>query len=181
MLRRGRPLLLPLPQLISVLDPPPMPAFVRTLKFCRGGGGVLRLVLSSIGSGAERSTKRKATASPAGSPGSKEKANSGVPPAYRMFARTGKCNWSPCKFLHEVPAASASSPSSPARREEGGESVAAAGGGSRALSLHAVLPAGSNRGGEGVEALVLVLDKYTGPAARWGQPLRAQLRPRRWM
>ena len=66
-----------------------------------------------------------------------------------MFARTGKCNWSPCKFLHEPPAASASSPSPPVRREEGGGSVAAAGGGSRALSLRAVLPAGGNRVGEG--------------------------------
>ena len=34
----------------TVFDPPPMPAFVRTVEFCRGGGGVLRLVLSSIGS-----------------------------------------------------------------------------------------------------------------------------------
>ena len=36
-------------------------------------------------------------------------------------------------------------------------------------------------GGEGVEALVFVLDEDTGPAARWGKPLRAQLRCRRWM
>ena len=56
---------------------------------------------------------------------------------------------SPCKFLHEAPAASASSPSPPARREEGDGGVAAAGGGSRAMSLRAVLPAGGKRGGEG--------------------------------
>ena len=110
---------------------------------------MLRLLLSSIDSGADRPTKRKATAPLAGSPGSKGKANSSLPQACRMFARTGECNWSPCKFLHEAPAASASSPSPPARREESGGSVAAAGGGSRALSLRAVLPAGGNRGGEG--------------------------------
>ena len=95
-----------------------------------------------------------------------------------MFTRTGECNWSPCKFLHESPAASASSPCPPARGEEGGGSVAA-GGGSRALSLRAVLPAGGNST-TGVQALVLVVDKGTGPAARWSQPLRAQLRRRRW-
>ena len=75
----------------TVFDPPPMPAFVRTLELCRGGGGVLRLVLSSIGSGADRPTKRKATAPSAGSPGSKGKTNSSLPHACRMFARTGKC------------------------------------------------------------------------------------------
>ena len=138
-------------------------------------------MFSSIGSGADRPTKQKATAPPAGSPGSKGKANSSFPQACRMFARTGKCNWSPCKFLHEAPAASASSPSPPARRDEGGGSVAAAGGGSRALSMRAVLPAGGKRGATGAEALVLVLDEDTGPATRWGQHLRAQLPRRRWI
>ena len=46
--------------------------------------------------------------------------------------------------------------------------MAAAGGGSRALSLRAVLPAGGNSRGDRVQALVLVLDEDTGPAARWG-------------
>ena len=145
--QRSSPAIVP-PPAGTAFDPPPVPAFVRTLEFCRGGGEVLRLVLSSIGSGADRPTKRKATAPPAGSPGSKGKASSSLPQVCRMYARTGKCNWSPCKFLHEAPAASASSPSPPARREEGGGSVAA-GGGSRALSLRPVLPAGGSRGGEG--------------------------------
>ena len=169
-----------LPPAGTVFDPPPMPEFVRTLEFCGGGGKVLRLVLSSIGSGVDRPSKRKATASPAGSPGSKGKANSNLPQACRMFARTGICNWSPCKFLHEGPAASASSPSPPARKDEGGGSVAS-GRGLRALSLRAVLHAGGNRGATRLEALVLVLDEDTGPAARWGHPLRTQLRRRRWV
>ena len=138
-------------------------------------------MFSSIGSVADRPTKRKATAPPAGSPGFKGNSNSLLVQAYRMFARTGKCNWSPYKFLNKAPTASASSPSPLARREDGGGSVAAAGGGSRALSLRAVFPEGGSRGGEGVEALVLVLDEDTGPAARWGKPLRAQLQRRRWM
>ena len=32
----------------TVFDPPPMPAFVRTLEFYRGGGEVLRLVIETI-------------------------------------------------------------------------------------------------------------------------------------
>ena len=76
----------------TVSDPPPLPEFVRTLEFCRGGGDVLRLVLSSIGSGGDMPSKRKATAPLAGSPGSKGKANSSLPQACRIFARTGKCN-----------------------------------------------------------------------------------------
>ena len=133
----------------TLFHPPPMPAFVRTLEFCRGGGEVLQLVLSIIGSVADRPTKQKATASPAGSPGSKAKANSSLPQACRMFARTGECNWSPCKSLYEAPAVSASSSSQPARRDEGDGSVAAAGGGSRPLSLRTVLPAWGNKGGDG--------------------------------
>ena len=163
----------------TAFDPPPVHAFVRTLEFCRDGGEVLRLVPRSIGSGADRPTKWKATAPPAGSPGSKRKANPSLPQVCRMFARTGKCNWSPCKFLHEAPAASASSPSPPARREEGGGSVAA-GERSRALSLRPASPRGATGGARRVEALVLVRYEDTGPAARWGQPLRAQLRRRRW-
>ena len=42
-------------------------------------------------------------------------------------------------------------------------------------------PRGATGGAKGVEALVLVLDEDTGPAARWGQPLRTQPRRRRWM
>ena len=79
----------------TVFDPPVMPAFVRTLVFCHGGGEALRLVLCTISSVAERPTKRKATASPAGSPGSKGKANLSLPQVCRMFACTGKCNLSP--------------------------------------------------------------------------------------
>ena len=116
--QRSSPAAVP-PPAGTVFDHSPMPEFVRTLEFGRGGGEVLRLVLSSMGSGVDKPSKRKATASPAGSPGSKGKVNSSLPQACRMFARTGECNWSPCKFLHEAPAASASSPSPPARREEG--------------------------------------------------------------
>ena len=170
----------------TVFDPPPMPAFLRTLEFCRGGGEALLLVLSSIASGADGPTKRKATALPTGSPGSKGKANSSLPRVCLMFARTGKGNWSACMFLHEPPATSASSPSPPTRREEGGGSVAAAGGRSRADGrvrhrCGRSSPRGTTWGSKGVEALVLVMDEDTGPAARWGKPLRAQLRRRRWM
>ena len=148
MLRSGRPLMFPSLSWYGVR--PPTHARFRTHSLiCCAVGKMLRLVLSSIGSGADRPAKRKATAPTAGSPGSKGKANSSLPQACRMFAGTGKCNWFPCKFLHEAPAASASSPSPPTRREEGGESVAAVGGGSRALPLRLVLPAGGNRGGEG--------------------------------
>ena len=90
--QRSSPAVVP-PLAGTVFDPPPIPAFVRTLEFCRGGEEVLRLAFSSIGSGADRPTKRKATASPAGSTGSKGKVNSGLPQACRMFAPTGKCNW----------------------------------------------------------------------------------------
>ena len=146
--QRSSPAVVP-PPAGTTFDPRPMLAFVRTLEFCRGRGEVIRLVLSNIGSGADRRTKRKATGPPAGSPGSKGKANSSLPQACRMFARTGKFNWSPCKFRNEAPASSASSPSPPTRRVEGDGSVAAAGEGSRALSVRPILPVGANRGGEG--------------------------------
>ena len=35
----------------TVFDLPPLPEFVNTFEFCRGGREVLRFVLSSIGSG----------------------------------------------------------------------------------------------------------------------------------
>ena len=63
----------------TVFEPPPLPEFVRTLELCQGGGEMLRLVLSSIGSGGSRPSKRKATGPLAGSPGSKGKANSSPP------------------------------------------------------------------------------------------------------
>ena len=144
MLRSGRRLLLSLPLLVRFLTP--IPARVRTHP---RNLPVLRLVLSRIGFSGDRPSKRKATTPLAGSPGSKGKANSSLPQACRMFTRTGKCNWYPCKFLHESPTASASSPPSPTHRDEGGGSVAAAGGGPRAVSLRAVLPAGRNSGGDG--------------------------------
>ena len=149
-LRSGRPLLLFLPQLVRCSTPHPYP-ILYAFSNVAAAGEALRLVLSSVDTAADRPTKRKVTAPPAGSPGSKGKASLSLPQAYRMFARTGECKWSPCRFLHEPPAASAlspPSPSPPACREEGG-GIVAAGGGSRALSLRAVLPAGSNRGGEG--------------------------------
>ena len=152
--QRSSPAVSP-PLVDRVLDPPPMPDFVRTREFCRGGGEVFRLVLSRIGSGADRPTNRKATAPPAGSLGSKGKANLSLSQACRMFARTGKCNLSPCKYLreapvvHEAPAASALSPFLPARRDEGGGSVVATSRGSCALLLRADLPAGGNRMGDG--------------------------------
>ena len=40
-------------------------------------------------------------------------------------------------------------------------------------------PRGATGGARGIEALVL--DEYTVPVARWGQPLWAQLRRSRWM
>ena len=79
----------------TVFDPLLVPAFVRTLAFGHGGGEVLRLVLCTISSVAERPTKRKATATPAGSPGSMGKATLSLPQVCRMFARTGTCNLSP--------------------------------------------------------------------------------------
>ena len=86
-----------------------------------------------------------------------------------MFARTGKCNWSPCKFPHEPPATSASSPSPLARREEGGGSVAAAGRGSRTSSLRPVFPAGDNRGGEGGGGAGSGSGRRHGPSRQVGQ------------
>ena len=80
-------------------SPPPVLKFVRTPDFCRGGGEVLMLVLGSIGAGGDRSSKRKATPSLAGSPGSKGKANASLPQVCRMFAPTGKFISLPCKFL----------------------------------------------------------------------------------
>ena len=59
MLRSDRPLLLSLPLLVQFC-PPPLPEFVRTLGFCRGGEEVLWLVLSSTGSGGDRPSRRKA-------------------------------------------------------------------------------------------------------------------------
>ena len=56
----------------TVFDPLTMPAFVRTLDFCRDGEEVLLLVLSSICSGADRPTKRKANLPPLGRPGPRE-------------------------------------------------------------------------------------------------------------
>ena len=40
-------------------------------------------------------------------------------------------------------------------------------------------PRRATGGARGVEGLVLFRDEDTGPAAKWGQPLRAQLRRRR--
>ena len=140
--QRSSPAVVP-PPAGTVVDPPPMPEFVRTLELCRGGGEVLRLVLSRIGSGADRPTKRKATAPPAGSSGSKGKANSSLPQACRVFACTGKCNWCPCNFLHEAPAVSASSPSPLAGRDEGWKR---GGGGRRAAGV--VAACGPPRGGQ---------------------------------
>ena len=141
--QRSSPAVVP-PPAGTVFDPPPMSAFVRTLEFCRGGGRVLRLVLSSIGSGADRPTKRKATASPAGSPGSKGKANSSLPQARRMFACTGKCNWSPFKFLHEAPAALGILAIS--TRSQGGRRWKRGGGGRRVAGV--VAACGPPRGGQ---------------------------------
>ena len=179
--QRSSPAVIP-PPAGTVFDSPPMAELIRTLEFCHVGGKVLRVVLSSIGSGADRATKRKATASPAGAPGSKGKADSSLPQACRMFARSGKCNWPPCKVLHEAPAASASSPSPPAGRDEGGGSGnrRRAEGCGRCRCVRSS-SRGATGGATGVEALILVLDEDAGPAARWGQPLRAQLRRRRWM
>ena len=50
----------------TVFDPPHMPAFVRTLEFCRGGGEVLRLVLRSIGSGTNGPPSGRPPVSPRG-------------------------------------------------------------------------------------------------------------------
>ena len=170
-----------LPPAGTVFDPPPMPEFVRTLEFCRGGGEVLQLVLRSIGSGADRPTKRKATAPPAGSPGSKGKANSSLPQACRMFARTGKCDWSrvssctrpprPRHPRHLHPLAGMKAVEAWRRRTESR---------GRCRCVRSS-PREATGGATGVEGLVLVLDEDTGPAARRGQPLRAQLRRRRWM
>ena len=65
---RSSPAVVP-PLAGTAFDSPPLPKFVRTLEFCRRGGGLLRLVLSSIGAGGDRPSKRKATAPLAGSPG----------------------------------------------------------------------------------------------------------------
>ena len=113
MRRSGGPLLLSLSQLVRCSTPQPCPSSYPLLNFA-AAGGVLRLVISSIGSGEDRTTRRKATAPPAGSPGPKGNANTSLPQESRMFGRTGKCNRSPCNFLHEPPPASASSPFPPA-------------------------------------------------------------------
>ena len=78
--------------------------------------------------------------------GSNRKANYSFRLACLIFARTGKCNWSPRKFLYEAPAASAFSPSPPTCRDKGGGGVAASSGGSRPLSLRAVILTRDSRG-----------------------------------
>ena len=42
-------------------------------------------------------------------------------------------------------------------------------------------PRGATGEAREVDALVLILDEDTSRATRWGQPLRAQLRRRRWI
>ena len=136
--QRSSPAVVP-PPAVTVFDPPPMPEFVRTLESRRSRGKVLWLVLSSIGSGVDMPSKRKATAPPAGSPGIKGKINS-------SFPRPAGCSRAPG---NATGLRASSPPSPPARRDKGGGSVAAVSRGSRALSLRAVLPAGGNRGGNG--------------------------------
>ena len=150
-LRSSLPLLFSLPQLVRYSTPRPCPFLYALSIFCRraGGGDPARTQQHRF---RRRQTHQAEGHSPphrVARVQDKGKAHSSLPQASRMFARTGKCNRSPCKFLHEAPAASACSPSSPARMEEGCGSVAAVVGGSRTLSLRAVLPAGGNRGGDG--------------------------------
>ena len=144
--QRSSPAVVP-PPAGTVFDPPPTPKFVRTLEYCRSGGEVLRLVLSSIDAGGDRPSKRKA-APLDGSPGSKGKANLNLPEVCQMFARTGKCNWSPCKFINESLASSAASPSLPVRRGGGGGRWAAAGGESRGVVAACGPPRGDQQGGK---------------------------------
>ena len=90
--QRFPPAIVP-PRACTVFEYLLLPKVVRAL--CRGGVEVLGLVLSCIGAGRNRPSKRKATAPIAGSLGSKVKTCSSLPEVCRVFACAGKCNWSP--------------------------------------------------------------------------------------
>ena len=68
----------------TVVDMPPLPAFHRTLGFCWGGGGVLKLIVSQAHGKGGESSKRKALNSPAGSSGVKSRAKPSA--VCRMFS-----------------------------------------------------------------------------------------------
>ena len=70
--QRSSPAVVP-PAACAVFHPPPMPAFVPTLEFCRGGGEVLRLVLSIIGSGADRPSSGRPPLPRPGRPGQRKR------------------------------------------------------------------------------------------------------------
>ena len=166
----------------TVFDRPPMSAFVRTLEFCRGGGGVLRLVLSSIGSGAGRPTKRKATASPLGRPGPRER-------AVQVSLRPAGCSRAPVNAtgLRRVcPCTRTPQPLHPRhlRLLAGRKAVEAwrrrAEGRGRCRCFRPS-PRGATEGAREVEALVLVLDEDTALPPGGANLLRAQVRRRRWI
>ena len=101
----------------TVVDMPPLPAFDRTLDFCRGGGDVLKLIVSQAHRKGHGSSKRKAHNSPARSFGVNSKSRAITSNICRMVSSPDGCRWDPCKFLHaSLPKGS----SSPAALQDGG-------------------------------------------------------------
>ena len=94
MLRSGLSLLLSLPKLVRCSTPHLCPLSYGLSNFAPEE--VLRLVLSNIGSGADRPTKQKATAFPTESPGSKGKATSSLAGCSRAPVNTTDFRLSSC-------------------------------------------------------------------------------------
>ena len=156
-----------------------MPEFTHSRMF--PGGGVLRLVLSIIGSGVDRSPSGRSPLPPLDRPGPRERptqvsprpAGCSRPPVNATGLRVNSCTRPPRprRPRHLHPLTRMKAVEAWRRRAEGR---------GRCRCVRSS-PRGAIGGATGVEALVLVMDEDTGPAARWGQPLRAQLRRRRWV
>ena len=112
----------------TVVDMPPLPAFHRTLGFCWGGGGVLKLIVSQAHGKGDGSSKRKARNYPAELSGVNRKSRDKIPAVFRMFSVPTSCRWDACKFLHASPPKDSSYPV--AFRDGGGGGPAAPGIGS---------------------------------------------------
>ena len=168
MLRSSLPLLFSLPQLVRCSTPRPCPFLYALSIFCRPGGEVVRLVLSSIGPGADRPTKRKATAPPTGSPGSKTRER-----PIQVCPRPAGCSRAPVHAT-DLPVSSCTRPPRPRHARhlhqlagrKGVEAWRRLSEGRERCRCVRSSPRGATGGASGVEALVLVLDEDTGPAAR---------------
>ena len=146
-----RPLTVP-PQFNAVFNAPPVPAFGRTRNLCSSGGEVLKIVeaLQFLRDSSDGAPKRGQSLAPAKTGPARKKSAA----LCGMFASTGLCRYSDCKFVHANTPANSSSP------------AALLGGGSAS-------PAGGTRGGaaaqaSGMRALVLRPDGGRGGAGGGG-------------